>query len=157
VETDAESVLSMTLRNGSRLLALPGKEAHVRGFAAVGLLLIDEAARVSDDLYVSVRPMIAVSGGRLIALSTPWGKRGWWHAEWSDGTGWERYEIPATQCPRIPTAFLDQERRSMGEHVFASEYRCQFVETEDQVFAYGDIAAAMSADIAPLFGEDHAA
>jgi phage terminase large subunit-like protein len=94
VDTDAESVLSVALRNGSRLLALPGKEAHVRGFAAVGLLLIDEAARVSDDLYVSVRPMIAVSGGRLIALSTPWGKRGWWHAEWSDGAGWERYEVP---------------------------------------------------------------
>jgi hypothetical protein len=96
--------------------------------------------------------MLAVSGGRLIALSTPWGKRGWWHAEWTEGgPGWERYEIPAARCPRIPPAFLEEERRSMGPLFFASEYACQFVETEDQLFAYADIAAAISAEVEPLF------
>ncbi len=39
-------------------------------------LKIDEAARVSDELYRAVRPMLATSGGRIVLLSTPFGKRG---------------------------------------------------------------------------------
>ena len=35
------------------------------------LVVIDEAARVEDDLYFAVRPMLATGGGRLIAASTP--------------------------------------------------------------------------------------
>src|SRR5215211_1297396 len=115
VPPESETALTLTLENGSRIVSLPGKEGTVRGYSGVRLLAIDEAARVPDDLYLALRPMLAVSGGRLIALSTPWGKRGWWHAEWTDGgPSWERYEIPATACPRISAAFLEEERRSMG-------------------------------------------
>lgn len=78
VDTHAESALRLELKNGSRILALPGKEETVRGYSGVRLLAIDEAARVPSDLYLSIRPMLAVSGGRLIALSTPYGTRGWW-------------------------------------------------------------------------------
>jgi len=71
-----EGALSVRLANGSRILSLPGTEATVRGFSA-DLLIIDEAARVHDSLYEAVRPMLAVTGGRLVALSAPWGRRGW--------------------------------------------------------------------------------
>jgi len=76
VPSTAESALKLELENGSRIISLPGKEQNVRGYAGVSLLIVDEAARVSDDLYYSVRPMLAVSSGRLIALSTPFGTRG---------------------------------------------------------------------------------
>ena len=66
----------LKLANGSRILCLPGKEETVRCFSP-SLLIIDEASRVPDDLYRSVRPMLAVSKGRLIALSTYFGQRGW--------------------------------------------------------------------------------
>ncbi len=59
--------------------------------------------------------MLAVSGGRLICMSTPWGKRGWWHESWVSDEAWERYEVPATQCPRIPQEFLEEERRVLGQ------------------------------------------
>ncbi|HSL85146.1 MAG TPA: terminase family protein, partial [Thermoanaerobaculia bacterium] len=71
-----ESALRLELSNGSRIVSLPGKETTVRGFSGVRLLAVDEAARVADELYYSVRPMLAVSGGRLVALSTPFGTRG---------------------------------------------------------------------------------
>ena len=67
------------------MVALPGNEMTTRGYSDVGLLVVDEASRVSDELYYSIRPMLAVSGGRLIALSTPWGARGWFHAAWTGG------------------------------------------------------------------------
>jgi hypothetical protein len=112
---------------------------------------VDEAARVDDHLYYAVRPMLAVSGGSLMMLSTPFGKRGAFFEEWTDGTGWERYEIPASQCPRISEAFLEEERRSLPRRVYRQEYECSFEETDDQVFSFEDVAAAISKDVTPLF------
>jgi hypothetical protein len=146
-----ESALRMELSNGSRIVALPGKEATIRGFSGVSLLIIDEASRVEDALYQSVRPMLAVSGGRIILLSTPFGKRGFFHSEWTDGQGWRKVKITADQCPRIDKSWLEREREMIGDWWFLQEYFCEFVETSDQVFSYDDIQAAISSDIKPLF------
>src|SRR5665811_1949979 len=54
----AESRLRLELENAARIISLPASEATIRGFAGVDLLVIDEAARVSDDLYASVRPCL---------------------------------------------------------------------------------------------------
>ncbi len=151
VPQEAESALRLELENGSRLVALPGKEATIRGYSGVSLLLLDEASRVDDGLYASVRPMLAVSGGRLVALSTPWGKRGWWYDAWQSGEAWERYEVPATECPRIHPEFLAEERRVLGDLWYRSEYLCEFSDTVDQVFATDDIQAALSTELEPLF------
>jgi hypothetical protein len=89
VRTKNESVMSVEFENNSRIVSLPGKEATVRSFSAVGLLIVDEAARVADALYYSVRPMLAVTkvvkgaGGRLAALSSPFGRMGWYHDAWA--------------------------------------------------------------------------
>lgn len=71
-----ESALRLELENGSRIIALPGSETTVRGYAAATLVVIDEAARVSDELMVAIRPTLATTNGRIVALSTPWGKEG---------------------------------------------------------------------------------
>jgi hypothetical protein len=72
-----EPSLRLELENGSRIVSLPGKQDTVRGFSGVRLLVVDEAARVPGELYFAVRPMLAVSGGRLLALSTPFGTVRW--------------------------------------------------------------------------------
>src|ERR671911_1589459 len=100
VAPDSYRMLGMRLANGSRVEALPGSEKTIRGFSGVDLLVIDEAARVDDGLYFAVRPMLAVSGGALMMLSTPAGRRGVFFDEWTSGAGqgsWERYEVPASQ------------------------------------------------------------
>jgi hypothetical protein len=153
VSAEAEQRLGLELANGSRIAALPGSERTVRGFSGVDLLIVDEAARVDDELYFAVRPMLAVSGGSLMMLSTPYGKRGVFFEEWSQGIGWERYEVPARECPRIPASFLEEEQRALPARVYRQEYECSFEETEDQVFSYEDVAAAISPDVAPLFEE----
>src|SRR5829696_548098 len=109
VAPQGERKLSLELENGSRIITLPGSEKTIRGFSGVGLLLVDEAARVDDELYFAVRPMLAVSGGSLMMLTTPAGRRGVFFEEWSEGSGagWERYEVPARECPRISEEFLE--------------------------------------------------
>jgi hypothetical protein len=101
---------------------------------------------------VAARTMLAVSRGRLVALSTPWGKRGSFHAEWTGAGPWERYEVPATQCPRITRDFLEEKRRSLGRHFYASEYECTFTDVVDQLFTYDDIERTLDPSVRPLFG-----
>src|SRR5262249_54567097 len=145
-----ETALELTLANQSRVVGLPGNEGGIRGFSGVRLLLIDEAARVPDALYGAVRPMLAVSRGRLIALSTPFGKRGWYHDAWFAPEAWERVRITADQCPRISPEFLAEERRALGERYFRQEYNCSFESVIDAVFSYEDIQNALSSDVQPL-------
>lgn len=154
VPADSDRKMGLELLNGSRVEALPGTEKTVRSYSAVDLLVVDEAARVEDGLYYAVRPMLAVSGGRLILMSTPHGKRGVFHKEWtrSDGAGWERYEVPASDCPRIPPDFLEAERRAMPEYWYAQEYGCEFRDTEDQVFSSLLIEAAEDTSVAGTGG-----
>src|SRR5579864_7734452 len=71
VRGDGVNELSIAFPNGSRIVGLPGKEATVRCFSAVSLMLIDEAARVKDEFYRAVRPMLAVGDGDLWLMSTP--------------------------------------------------------------------------------------
>jgi hypothetical protein len=153
VAVASESALELEFANGSRIVALPGKEATIRGFSGVSLLIVDEASRVPDELYQAVRPMLAVSGGDILLLSTPFGKRGFFHHEWAEGGArWHRTKITATECPRITPEFLEQERRQIPAFIFRQEYMCEFVETIDQVFSYDDIQRALDDSVTPLFG-----
>jgi len=147
-----DTATSATLANGSRVVSLPSSEATIRGYSAVNLLLFDEASRVPDDLYGACRPMVAVSGGSIMAMSTPWGKRGWWYEAWERGDTWERVRVTAYDCPRIDPLFLEEERASLPSLFFESEYQCAFTETEDSVFRTEDIERAVTGTITPLFG-----
>src|ERR671919_999621 len=71
VAPQAERKLSLELENASRIVTLPGSEKTIRGFSGAALLIVDEAARVDDELYFAVRPMLAVSGGVLLILMKP--------------------------------------------------------------------------------------
>src|SRR5262245_55529722 len=51
VKAVQETALSLTLANGSRVISLPGNAGGIRGYSGVSLLVIDEAAQVSDELY----------------------------------------------------------------------------------------------------------
>jgi len=156
VPASAESALRLELGNGSRVVSLPGTSGSIRGFSAVRLLLIDEASLVENDLYYAVRPMLAVGAGRLVAMSTPHGKRGWWHHEWTEGgPTWERVEVPATDCPRISASFLAEEEKAIGPRWFRQEYLCQFSENSEQIFAYDALMRAVTSDVKPLFGGSH--
>ena len=97
--------------------------------------------------------MLAVSGGRLILMSTPFGKRGHFFKEWTEGGDtWERIMITAHDCPRISPEFLEEARQALGEWWFKQEYLCEFVETVAQVFSYDQVMAAITEEVEPLFG-----
>lgn len=79
---DTEHELEYT--NGSRIISLPASSETIVGYSAVDLLILDEAARIQDETYYAVRPMLARSQGTILAISTPFGKRGWFYEAYAD-------------------------------------------------------------------------
>jgi hypothetical protein len=125
----------LCLQTTSRIVSLPCEPDNIRGYSNVHMLVIDEASRVPDKLYRTVRPMLAVSHGRLICLSTPHGKRGFFYEAWANGgNDWTRIEVPARQVPRIRPEFLEEERRTHGSRYFRQEYECSFESLEGLVY-----------------------
>jgi hypothetical protein len=132
---DGDNETSLLFPNGSRIVGLPGIEDTVRGFSAVSLLLIDEAARVPDAMYKGLRPTLAASDGDLWLMSTPRGKQGFFYECWEhEGPEWFRVRVTATECARIAPAFLEAERRAVGPLWFAQEYMGEFVDSGAAVF-----------------------
>ena len=67
--------------------------------------------------------MLAVSAGRLILLSSPFGRRGHFYETWENGgPDWMRVKITAHDVPRIDPDWLAAERAAIGIVWFEQEY-----------------------------------
>lgn len=142
---------SMAVAGGGRVLSLPGSEATIRGISAVTLLIEDEAARVEDELYSAVRPMLATTNGRLVLMSTPFGKRGHFWKAWDEAPGWRKLKVTADDVPRISADFLEEEKSTHTQAWYLQEYFCQFVDAERAVFGYEAVMRALTDSVEPLF------
>jgi terminase large subunit-like protein len=145
-----ESLTRMELSNGSRIISLPGSEKTVRGYSAVTLVVMDEAARVPDELLQAVRPMLATTSGRFVALSTPAGRRGWFYEAWERGEDWVRFSVNAAACSRISKEFLAEEMQALGPMRFSEEYECAFIDQNTSAFSTTLIEQALRDDFAPF-------
>jgi phage terminase large subunit-like protein len=151
-ETIGDSVRKIEFANGSRIRAFHGDEKTVRGISALSLCLIDEASRVPEELLAAVRPMIATrSDGTLVALSTPFGRRGFFYEAWIGDASWHRVRVPASDCPRISEAFLKEELRELGKQRFSEEYGLEFLDPDTAVFSTTIIDNAFSKKVKPLW------
>jgi Terminase large subunit, T4likevirus-type, N-terminal len=146
---------TLKLKNGSRIVALPGKDETIRAFSAVSLIVADEAAWIPQRVIEAVRPMLAVSHGRLVLLSTLWFTTGWFYEAWQDSekdtSQWTRTKVTALECPRITPEFLDEERQSLSDASFRREYMCEAVEADGQVFSPESIDAAINNNLESIW------
>lgn len=141
---DGDNELSILFPNGSRIVGVPGVDDTVRGFSAVRLMLLDEAARMTDAQYFALRPMLAVGDGDLWLMSTPYGRRGFFYGEWMHGGDeWERIMVRATECGRISARFLESELKAMGAAEFGQEYLCEFLDNGSGWFERGVVERAL--------------
>ena len=144
-----QNLTRLELSNGSRVISLPGNSTTIRGYSGAGLIVVDEASRVPDELIASARPMLAISDGRLVALSTPAGRRGFFYNSWNS-EGWEKITVRGDQVPRIGAEFLASELEAMGPMLYSQEYECQFIDAETAAFDSELIRAAFIDDVKPL-------
>lgn len=131
-----KNAVEMEMQNGSRVVCLPGKAENLAGYSAPDLVIIDEACYAKDNLYNTVSPMLAVSGGEMVLISTPFIRQGFFFDIWTDPESsikWDKYEISAPEVSRIKADFLAEERRRLGEWWFNSQYMCKFQEAQDSL------------------------
>jgi phage terminase large subunit-like protein len=150
IASEIESALTLQLANKSKIVSLPGNEKTIRGYSGVSLLIIDEASQVLDSTYFSVRPMMAVSEGKVFAIGTPHGKRGWFYDSWTNSDEFKKIKVTADQNPRISPEFLEQERKALGQYWYEQEYFCEFHQSEASLFRYDVIQRALCDDIEEL-------
>jgi hypothetical protein len=122
---EADNVYGLELANGSRVLALPGSDDSIRGLTVDAWIVVDEAARLSNDLIAALRPMRARRpDARFAMLSTAWSRTDpFWTAWASDDQSWIRLKATAdTDAVPYDAEFLEKERRALGEDGFKREY-----------------------------------
>lgn len=156
-----ESVFTLKLANGSRIIGIPPKEETVRGFTNVKRLIMDEASRIPDEFYHQAGAFLATTRGPMVAFTTPFGKRGWfWEAFEGSKSGdksWLRTRITALGCEhsdpacatcraasteRITAAWLQEERERIGERWWRQEYGICFEDAVGQLIPHEQIQAA---------------
>lgn len=136
----AETVRDPTMHRlnflgGGRVQALPCSPNTIVGYHQVSLLILDEAAKIKDELYALVTPMLTRAKGRMALLSTPWGKRGFFWKEWNGEArkGWRRHRYTWRDCPWMSEAMLRQEEASHGPLYVRQEYECEFLEATGEM------------------------
>jgi hypothetical protein len=124
--------------------------ATPRGYSAPKLVITDEAAYFSDAMQAAIAPMLAVSQGRQIDMSSPNGKRGYYYENWMHGEGIERIKIVGRECARISAEFLEQQRKKLGPALFAQEFEGEFTDADTSAFSSELIALALVDDFEPF-------
>lgn len=137
------------LKNGSVIHCLPTGESGygIRGFT-IDMLVADEAAFISEDVWQAVTPMLAVTKGSIILLSTPFGREGYFARCFKDPT-FKKFHVSSESCPRISKEFLKQEKARMSKLQYQQEYLGEFVDDLMQLFPDPLIKASQSLKRAP--------
>jgi len=143
--------LRMKWDNGSRIVCLPGgtKGKTIRGFSRPDVIIEDESSQCSDLLYQAIRPMMATYPNcKFVLASTPFGQRGHFHkVATGKSETWLRLKVVATQCKRISTEFLAEEKEELGPYVYSQEYEGEFVASETQVISHESILKAINDNV----------
>lgn len=123
-EFKVDNVYGLELKNGSRVLALPGSDDSIRGLTVDGWIIADEAARLGTDLISALRPMRARRPqARFAMLSTAWSRTDpFWRAWADEDPSWLRLKATADIAGLYAQEYLEQERRALGEQNYNREY-----------------------------------
>jgi hypothetical protein len=123
-ELRTDNVYALELKNGSRVLALPGSDDSIRGLTVDGWIVADEAARLTIDLIAALGPMRARRPqARFAMLSTARSRTDpFWMVWEGDDPSWLRLKATADSVSFFTEEFLAQQKRLFGEGRFNQEY-----------------------------------
>ena len=124
-------------RNGSEILLLPNSENQLRGFSA-HLIIADEAAFFRNDEAIFeyiLPPMLATTGGTLIASSTAWGKNSLFY-QLNQDPDYEKHTVTWKQAAEEGVYHPDylkeiEKTRDNRPLVFKTEFEVEFIEETD--------------------------
>ena len=137
----------MKLRNGTRIYCLPtGRSGYgIRGYT-IDLLIADEAAYIGEEVWVAVKPMLITTDGKLILLSTPKGKGGFFYNAFKPDSTFKTWHITSEECSRVNKVDLAEEKRNLTRLQYAQEYLAEFLDQLMRLFPQSLIESSMILD-----------
>jgi len=131
----------LMFKNGTGILCYAAGETGegLRGFT-IKKLMSDEGARMSEEYFIAVSPMMSVIGGSRDIASTPAGKL---HADGSEkyfykcskDSKFKSFYVSAEDCPRHTKEFLSGEKERLSKLAYAQEYLAVFTDELKRLFS----------------------
>ena len=122
------------LKNKSKIISEPvGRTGYGLRSYTINKLVADEAHYIPEEVWPSVRPMLATTNGTIDLLSTPRGNAGFFYdAFFSDE--FKSFHVSSEDCKRISKEFLKSEKKKMTRLQYAQEYKAEFLDKLQQFF-----------------------
>jgi len=151
---DADSATTIGLSSGSRIMSLPGTATSIRGYSA-RLLVVDEAAFVDEETWQASQALVAATGGRIIVLSTPAGRAGWFHDLWqAEPPAWTTIKVRTADVPTVTAAYLESAKATLGPWAYAMEFEAEFGSGGASIFDEQRLWGLVTDKVPPLFGSE---
>lgn len=128
------------LYGGSRVLWRSFDKPGAALGRGINLAIVDEAARVKRQIiYEDLLPTLGDTGGKVLAITTPRGRRSWvfdWYSRARAGDPlYASIHGPSTENPMPEIQqFVEIAKANMPEHLFRQEILGEFVEGAGAVF-----------------------
>ena len=137
-----DSLLEIEFINGSVLVFKSAEQREsLRGYTFNGILCIDEAAYISDEVWSIIRPTCDVYQAPILMVSTPKFRMGFFFETFQMGF-LDKYKGRITSydlCKYDTSALLSKEqlelyRQMLPKNMFTTEYLGEFLDRESIVF-----------------------
>lgn len=133
-------ILEIEFKNGSTLMFFSAEQAEaLRGFTVTGLLVIDEAAFINDNIYYEyVLPWTRVKSAPTIIVSTPKFRRGFFYDLYDNGLRDEAgcHTFDWVRDYNLPLSEADLKLKPTIPHKkWLSEFEGKFIDMEGSVFS----------------------
>ena len=110
---------------------------NLRGDTITGILIIDEAAFIPDEIIETILPTIDANNANLMIISTPLFTSGYFYEEYiSEGLNklvldWNKYDTSEF----LSATKLEEYRKKLSPNKFKSEYLGQFITENGLLFS----------------------
>lgn len=156
IKSASGSTFDIELTNGSEInFRSAMQKDSLRGLTVSGVLILDEAAYIPDDVYDIVQPFTNVHKSPIVMVSTPVAKSGFFWDAFNNKDNnvyyWNRSNYDMT--PMLSDEQVSRYQSSMTAPKFKTEILGQFLDGESMVF--GDfkscIYSGKLSDMNPIY------
>lgn len=137
-----DSLLEIEFINNSTILFKSAEQRdNLRGYTYTGLLCIDEAAYIADEIYSIVKPSTDVHKTPVLIVSTPKFRLGFFFELFNKGITGDYPNISSYDFNEYDTSMLLSEeslemyRQMLPKNQFLTEYLGEFMDSDSSVFS----------------------
>ena len=152
-QSSNSTILEINLTNGSCIKFKSGEQRDsLRGESVNGILILDEAVFIPDDVIFTTLPFVDVARAPILLTSTPKFRDGAFYEFYTKGEnfedGFHSYDINEYDTSLLLSKEkLEMYRRSCAPQIFLTEYLGEFCDYASSVF--GNVDKLVGSTITP--------